>query len=104
MKTRFIVSLATTLALLTFIPNGAGAVGVGKTCGGFVGLPCGAGEFCQHKAGQCGWFDQTGMCAKIPQFCSHIYLPVCGCDGRTFSNDCEREKAMVSLAHKGKCQ
>jgi hypothetical protein len=32
MKTGFLVSLAATLALMIFIPTGAGAAGVGKQC------------------------------------------------------------------------
>jgi hypothetical protein len=26
-----------------------------------------------------------------------------GCDGKTYGNDCERERAMVSKIHNGKC-
>jgi len=105
MKTKFIVSLAALLALMMSVPTAASAVG--KTCGGFAGLPCGAGEFCQHRPGQCGWFDQTGTCAKMPRFCPQITGPrlvVCGCNGQTYFNDCARRQAGVSLAHKGKCQ
>jgi hypothetical protein len=102
-KTRFVLSLAAVLALTIFVSGGANAGSIGKACGGFVGLPCDAGQFCQHKTGQCGWFDMTGTCTKVPQICSHIFLPVCGCDGKTYSNDCERERAMVSKIHNGKC-
>jgi hypothetical protein len=106
MKLRFVVSLAAALALMIFIPTGANAAGA-ETCGGFVGKMCGEGQLCQFKPGTCGRFDMTGVCVKIPRFCPRVTGPtieVCGCNGQTYINDCERQKAMVSLAHKGKCQ
>jgi hypothetical protein len=106
MKLRLVVSLVAALALMIFAPPGANAAGAGVTCGGFFGQMCGEGQLCQFKPGTCGGFDMTGVCVKAPQRCSKITGPtieVCGCNGQTYSNDCEREKAMVSLAHRGKC-
>jgi hypothetical protein len=104
MKSGLFVSLA-ALALMISVPTGAGAVGVGKQCGGFVIHPneCNPGLFCQRKAGQCFIADISGTCARIPRFCPRIFRPVCGCDGKTYSNDCERQHAMVSKSHDGKC-
>jgi hypothetical protein len=45
----------------------------------------------------------SGTCARVPKFCTRIYRPVCGCDHKTYSNDCERQAAMVSKLHNGKC-
>ena len=107
MKPGFIVSFVTALTLMIFVPTGANAAGVGKTCGGFFGEQCDEGLFCQFKPGTCGRFDLTGVCARKPRFCPQITGPklvVCGCDGRTFGNDCMRQQAGVSLAHKGKCE
>jgi hypothetical protein len=48
MKSGFVVSLAAALALTIFVPaGGAEAVGIGKQCGGFPGIQCDAGLFCQ---------------------------------------------------------
>jgi hypothetical protein len=109
MNTKLVVSLvaALALALAILVPAGAGAVGVGKSCGGFFGPQCDAGMFCQFKAGTCGRVDLRGTCARTPKICSQITGPklvVCGCNGQTYPNDCMRQAAGTSLAHKGKCE
>jgi hypothetical protein len=103
MKAGFVVSLAAALALMIFVPTAVQAVGVGKQCGGLPGLQCDAGLFCQKKAGSCAVIDASGTCVKVPQICPRVVLPVCGCDGKTYNNDCERQQAMVSKNHNGKC-
>jgi hypothetical protein len=94
------------LALTFLVPASAEAVGLGKRCGGFQGLQCDAGLYCQQKPGQCRIVDMSGTCARAPRFCPRITSPrieVCGCNNVTYPNDCERQQAMVSLLHKRAC-
>jgi hypothetical protein len=73
------------------------------TCGGFVGAVCDRGEFCEFPEDTCRVADNSGVCVPVPQICTAIFDPVCGCDGRTYGNDCERQRAQVQLAHEGQC-
>ena len=83
----------------------AGECGGGaQVCGGITGAACEAGEFCDFPAdASCGFADATGTCAPVPQACDLILSPVCGCDGRTYSNACEANQAGVSVASDGEC-
>jgi Kazal-type serine protease inhibitor-like protein len=92
------------LALVLLAPAGASAAGVGQACGGILPLQCDDGLFCQNPVGRCGP-AVTGKCAKVPQACpQQIVRPVCGCDDKTYSNDCMRQMAKVSKKHNGRCK
>jgi hypothetical protein len=74
-----------------------------RVCGGIAGLPCAEGEFCELPKGECHGADLQGVCLPIPKICPDLYAPVCGCDGVTYSNECDRQAVGVQLAHDGAC-
>ena len=76
----------------------------GQVCGGIQGLGCPRGQFCDIDIpNACGGVDLSGICRIPPQVCPEIYAPVCGCDGVTYGNDCERQAARIQLDHPGEC-
>lgn len=74
-----------------------------QICGGLLGYACDDGEFCQFPTGTCGAADQTGVCRDIPDVCTEEFAPVCGCDEQTYGNQCEADRAGVSIIHDGEC-
>jgi len=81
--------------------------GAPQACGGFTFPPnpsCSADEFCEQPAGSCLIADLPGTCQSVPEVCTEIYDPVCGCDGRTYANDCFRQQAQMALDHVGACE
>ncbi|CAN5146016.1 hypothetical protein BH10PSE11_BH10PSE11_28510 [soil metagenome] len=99
------LKIAVMIAMLSMaIGSGrSNAANLGEACGGAAGITCNSALWCQRADGQCKAADAAGQCNKAPAFCMQIHRPVCGCNGKTYPNDCERQKAKVQLDHVGAC-
>src|SRR5689334_24881667 len=100
---RPLLQLAAALVMTVLAPLPALAAGEGQVCGGIVGLACDAGLWCETRAGFCHGADIQGTCVRVPEVCTRIYQPVCGCDGKTYGNDCDRRAMKVAKDHDGAC-
>jgi hypothetical protein len=86
--------------------GGSATIDAGARCGGFAGTPCPTGQYCDildhcHKAGA----DFAGVCVPAgPDVdCPAVDAPVCGCNGKTYPNDCARGAAKVQKFSDGAC-
>jgi len=63
---------------------------------------CKGNEYCSKQDYNCG---QRGECVRMPTSCPMIYDPVCGCDGRDYSNACEANLyGRTTVAFYGTCR
>jgi hypothetical protein len=101
---RKLLALCIMIASLAWlVPVQADAAGLGQRCGGFAGIRCNPGLWCEGRTGACGGADRSGTCVRASSACRRDYRPVCGCNGRTYGNDCARRNARVTKKHDGRC-
>jgi hypothetical protein len=100
-----IAASALGIVMAAIISGSAPAAELGEICGGRLGIPCARGLFCDFRVGSCGSFDAEGTCVRVPRFCVRrlAFRPVCGCNGRTYPNNCQRRQAVVAKRHDGRC-
>ena len=65
---------------------------------------CDADEFCEFKQGSCGKEAAEGSCSPKPEVCAMDFKPVCGCDGRNYSNKCAAHAKGVVIQGEGTCK
>jgi len=63
---------------------------------------CDADSFCKKHIGDCD--NESGICTPRPYECIMISAPVCGCDLRTYGNECIANSSGVNILHDGACQ
>jgi hypothetical protein len=103
------IAACAAITVMVFAGTQTHAAKQGEKCGGLGGIQCDRGLWCDPAPGQCGVQDAEGVCIKIPRFCplakkgTRVVLPVCGCNKRTYSNDCDRQRQKVPKNHDGAC-
>ena len=84
--------------------SGPNSANLDEPCGGPNHITCNSALYCQLPAGQCSAADVPGVCAKAPDFCMRVSRPVCGCNGKTYPNECEARHAKTAIDTTGACK
>ncbi|HEV7506167.1 MAG TPA: Kazal-type serine protease inhibitor domain-containing protein [Thermoanaerobaculia bacterium] len=62
---------------------------------------CKGKQYCAKSVGDC---KGKGKCTAQPDVCTDEFKPVCGCNGKTYSNACFAAAAGVNVAAEGACK
>jgi hypothetical protein len=121
---------ATVLALLVIAPGCSSSLQSGSNDGGGgTGVPTGSGGATGGTSGtsgtsggRCSWSSSDvtcspdqgclwecfgdsdhGECVALPTACDASLNPVCGCDGKTYANECALQQVPLRKDHDGAC-
>lgn len=75
----------------------------GGDCGGFAGLTCADGFYCDFAENDCGGADSLGTCMPRPAGCPDPARWVCGCDTFVYDGECEAASAGTDVSLLGGC-
>jgi hypothetical protein len=107
MRSYLVRLIAMTLVVVSGMAlgsSGVSAANLDEACGGKDGITCNSALWCRKAVGQCAVEDAPGACEKAPNFCMRISRPVCGCNGKTYPNECEARRAKAQIDHTGTCK
>jgi hypothetical protein len=79
-----VVCFALIFIVLLASLGAAKTAGIGEACGGAAKTACAPDLCCEPQAGQCAGADPTGICVRIPEICNEAYIPVCGCNTKSY--------------------
>jgi hypothetical protein len=77
--------------------------GPARVCGGFAGIRCDEGDYCDFEDDLCGAADGLGICRPRPDRCAPDDEPVCACDTMAYDNACEAAMAGRDVSADFKC-
>ncbi|MBC8197123.1 MAG: hypothetical protein H8E60_04465 [Candidatus Marinimicrobia bacterium] len=65
---------------------------------------CAYGFACIPPSGDCNFATGPGECMEPGGACFDDWVPVCGCDGETYSNECYAHRDGMGIAYEGECE